>query len=121
MFQRIAFGEVSPFLAGLGSHLTDISPVEILTLAPLGALVVVFGLFPGILLALIDGSVSTALRDAGTGTAIAIDPLVVALVLGIIAAAVVVRVATLPLGPRSGETATAATAAATAASAESSS
>jgi NADH-quinone oxidoreductase subunit M len=111
MFQRIAFGEVSPFLAGLGSHLTDISPVEILTLAPLGALVVVFGLFPGILLTLIDGSVSTAVRDAGTGTAIAIDPLVVALGLGIIAAAVVVRVATLPLGPRPGETATAATAA----------
>ena len=111
MFQRVVTGEVSPFLAGLGKHLTDISPVEILTLAPLAALVVVFGLFPGILLTLVDGSVSTALRDAGTGTAIAIDPLVVALGLGIIAAAVVVRVATLPLGPRSGETVTAATAA----------
>ncbi|MEW5990091.1 MAG: NADH-quinone oxidoreductase subunit M [Chloroflexota bacterium] len=102
MFQRIAFGEVSGFLAGLGHHLTDISPVEILTLAPLGALVVAFGLFPGILLTLIDGSVTVALRDAGTGTAIAIDPLVVALGLGIVAAAVVARVATLPFGSRSG-------------------
>jgi NADH-quinone oxidoreductase subunit M len=103
MFQRIAFGEVSSFLNGLGHHLTDISPVEILTLAPLGALVVVFGLFPGILLALIQGTVDVSLRDAATGSAIALDPLVVALGLGIVAAAIVVRVVTLPFGPRAGE------------------
>mgnify|MGYP003694286631 CR=1 FL=1 len=40
MFERIVFGEVSDFLAGLGDHLTDMTPVEILTLVPLGALVV---------------------------------------------------------------------------------
>ncbi|TAJ98926.1 MAG: NADH-quinone oxidoreductase subunit M [Chloroflexota bacterium] len=119
MFQRIAFGEVSPFLAGLGHHLTDISPVEILTLAPLGALVVVFGLFPGILLTLIDGTVTTSLRDAGTGTAIAIDPLVVALGLGIVAAAIVARIATLPTGPRADAAAGSPAGPASAASAES--
>jgi len=102
MFQRIVTGEVSAFLAGLGNHLTDISPVEILTLAPLGALVVVFGLFPGILLSLVDGTVNASLRDAGGGVAIAIDPLVVAIGLGVVAAAVVVRVVTLPGGASSG-------------------
>jgi NADH-quinone oxidoreductase subunit M len=102
MFQRVIFGELSGFLAGLGSHLTDISPVEILTLAPLGALVVAFGLFPDIVLKTIDGSVGTALRDAASGTAIAIDPLLVAGGLGVIAAAVVVRIVTLPLGSRAG-------------------
>ena len=40
MYGRIVFGEVSDFLAGLGDHLTDMTPVEILTLVPLGALVV---------------------------------------------------------------------------------
>jgi NADH:ubiquinone oxidoreductase subunit 4 (subunit M) len=119
MFQRIAFGEVSPFLAGLGHHLTDVSPVEILTLAPLGALVVVFGLFPGILLTLIDGTVTTSLRDAGTGSAIAIDPLVVALGLGIVAAAIVARIATLPTGPRADAAAGSPAGPASAASAES--
>jgi NADH-quinone oxidoreductase subunit M len=100
MFQRLMTGEVSGFLAGLGSRLTDISPTEILTLAPLGALVVAFGLFPGILLDTIDGSVTRALGDAATGSAIAIDPPVVALGLGIIAAVIVVRVVTLPFGAR---------------------
>ena len=47
MYGRVVFGEVSDFLEGLGDHLTDMTPVEILTLAPLGALVVIFGLQPG--------------------------------------------------------------------------
>jgi len=98
MFQRVVTGELSGFLAGLGSHLTDISPVEILTLAPLAALVVVFGLFPGILLDTISGSVDSALSAAETGTAIAIDPLVVAIGVGIVAAVVAVRVISLPFG-----------------------
>jgi NADH-quinone oxidoreductase subunit M len=34
MFQRVAFGEVSDFLKGLGHHLTDMTPTEILTLVP---------------------------------------------------------------------------------------
>jgi len=70
MFQRVAFGELSEFLRGLGHHLTDMRPVEILTLVPLGTLVVVFGLFPGLVLDLVQGTVATVLRDVGTGTAI---------------------------------------------------
>jgi NADH-quinone oxidoreductase subunit M len=101
MFQRVVTGELSGFLAGLGNHLTDISPVEILTLAPLAALVVAFGLFPGILLDLIDGSVANALGAAAAGTSIAIDPLVVAIGFGLLAAVVVIRVVTLPFGVRS--------------------
>ena len=96
MFQRVATGELSAFLAGLGSHLSDISALEILTLAPLGALVVAFGLFPGILLDIVDGSVSRSLADVGTGSAIALDPVFVAAALGAIAAVIVIRIATLP-------------------------
>jgi NADH-quinone oxidoreductase subunit M len=70
MFQRVAFGEVSDFLRGLGHHLTDMRPVEMLTLVPLGTLVVVFGLFPGLLLELVQGTVVTVLHDVGAGTAI---------------------------------------------------
>ena len=61
MFQRVVFGEASDFIKGLGSHLTDMRPVEALTLVPLGALVVVFGLYPGLLIDLVAGSVDTAL------------------------------------------------------------
>ena len=63
MYQRLFFGEVSDFLKGLGHHLTDLTAIEILTLAPLAALVVVFGLFPGLLLDLIAGSVANVLDD----------------------------------------------------------
>ncbi len=70
MFQRLAFGDVSDFLRGLGHHLTDMSPVEVLTLVPLGTLVVVFGLFPGLVLHLIQGSVDAVLGDINAGVAI---------------------------------------------------
>ena len=63
MYQRVAFGELSDFLRGLGHHLTDMTPTEILTLAPLGALVVVFGIAPGLLLDLVQGSVVNVLND----------------------------------------------------------
>jgi NADH-quinone oxidoreductase subunit M len=96
MYQRVATGELSGFLAGLGSHLTDISPIEILTLAPLGALVVVFGLFPGILLDIMNGTVTRSLADVAAGAAITIDPLFVAAALGATVAVVIVRIATLP-------------------------
>ena len=69
MFQRVAFGELSDFLKGLGHHLTDMRPVEALTLVPLGVLVVVFGLWPGLILDLIAGSVATALDAVETGRA----------------------------------------------------
>ena len=70
MYQRVVFGETSEFLKGLGHHLTDMRPVEILTLAPLGALVVAFGLFPGLLLDLIAGSVQVAIEGAKAASAI---------------------------------------------------
>src|SRR6478672_3763333 len=72
MFQRIAFGEVSDFLKGLGHHLTDMTPTEILTLGPLAALTVVFGLFPGLVLDLVHGSVTSALADAARQGSIAL-------------------------------------------------
>ncbi|HYN69627.1 MAG TPA: NADH-quinone oxidoreductase subunit M [Candidatus Eisenbacteria bacterium] len=104
MFQRVATGEPSAFLLGLGHRLTDMTPVEVLTLAPLAALVVIFGLLPGILLDLIRGSVGTSLADVGTGQAIAIDPVLVVIGLGIVVAAVVIRLITLRSGGPAVET-----------------
>ena len=82
MYGRIVFGELSDFLAGLGDHLTDMTPVEILTLVPLGVLVVVFGLQPGLLLDLFDTTVSTTLAEVEPATAIAIPTEVTAIVAG---------------------------------------
>ena len=36
MYQRVVFGELSEFLKGLGHHLTDMTPTEILTLGAAG-------------------------------------------------------------------------------------
>ncbi len=72
MQQRVLFGPLSDFLRGLGHHLTDMRPVEILTLAPLGALTVVFGLFPGLVLNLIAGSVKAVLAAVDPSLATAI-------------------------------------------------
>ena len=78
MYGRIVFGELSDFLAGLGDHLTDMTPVEILTLVPLGVLVVVFGIQPGLLLDLIDGDRRrTTLAEVEPATAIAVPTEVV--------------------------------------------
>jgi hypothetical protein len=99
MFQRVALGEPSAFLLGLKHHLTDMTPTEILTLAPLGAMVVVFGLFPGILLDLIGGSTAVALESADLGVAITVDPLLVILGLGIVVAIVAARVLAVMRGP----------------------
>jgi NADH-quinone oxidoreductase subunit M len=74
MFQRMVFGELSDFLRGLGHHLTDMTPVEILTLAPLAALTVVFGLFPGLILDLVKGSVGQVLGDVARQGAAEIAP-----------------------------------------------
>ena len=62
MFQRLVFGDLSEFLRGLGHHLTDVRPVEALTLVPLGTLVVIFGLFPGLVLDLVQGTVRQSPR-----------------------------------------------------------
>jgi NADH:ubiquinone oxidoreductase subunit 4 (subunit M) len=72
MLQRLAFGELSEFLKGLGDHLTDMKPIEALTLVPLGALVVVFGLYPGLILNLIAGSVQTTISYAQQAAPIAL-------------------------------------------------
>jgi hypothetical protein len=91
MFQRVVLGEPSPFLLGLKHHLSDMNATEVLTLAPLGALVVGFGLFPGILLDLFSQSVATTLEDTAKSTAIAVDPLLVAIGVGIVVAVVALR------------------------------
>ena len=67
MYQRVVFGEVSDFLRGLGSHLTDMNRVEVLTLTPLMALTVALGLFPGMLLELWQGPVTDVLAQVTSG------------------------------------------------------
>jgi NADH:ubiquinone oxidoreductase subunit 4 (subunit M) len=74
MFQRVVFGELSDFLKGLGTHLTDMRPVEAMTLVPLGALVVILGLFPGLVLGLINGSVDSTLQAVQHAAPIAYGP-----------------------------------------------
>ena len=100
MYGRIVFGELSDFLAGLGDHLTDMTPVEILTLVPLGVLVVVFGLQPGLLLDLFDTTVTTTLAEVEPATAIAIPTEVTAIVLGAIVLGVLARTAYAVLASR---------------------
>ncbi|HEX9729445.1 MAG TPA: NADH-quinone oxidoreductase subunit M [Gemmatimonadales bacterium] len=85
MYQRIAFGEVSDFLAGLGNRLTDIGPVEILTLAPLAGLVVIFGIQPGLLLNVFGGTVRETLDSVRPAAAIEIPT---AVLIGLIVIAV---------------------------------
>jgi NADH-quinone oxidoreductase subunit M len=70
MFQRVAFGDPSEFFLTIRDHLGDIRPVEVLTLAPLGALVVAFGLFPGLVLDLVEPSVTSVLDDASKAAAV---------------------------------------------------
>ncbi|HEU4671925.1 MAG TPA: NADH-quinone oxidoreductase subunit M [Candidatus Limnocylindrales bacterium] len=70
MYQRLFFGDVSDFLRSIGHHLTDLHPIEALTLVPLGTLVVVFGLFPGLVLGLVGGTVDSVLGSAASATAI---------------------------------------------------
>ena len=70
MYQRAVFGGVSDFLRSLGDHLTDMRPVEVLSLVPLATLTVVFGLLPGLLLVLVSGTVDGVLADVANGAAI---------------------------------------------------
>jgi NADH-quinone oxidoreductase subunit M len=65
MYQRVIFGDVSDFLRGLGQHLTDMNRVEVLTLTPLVALTVAFGVYPGLLLELWQTPVSDVLARIG--------------------------------------------------------
>jgi len=64
MFQRMFFGELSAFFREHLGKLVDLRPVEALTLVPLGVLVVIFGLFPGLILELVQGTVNDLLGSA---------------------------------------------------------
>ena len=72
MYQRVAFGELSEFLKGLGHHLTDINRIELVTLAPLVALTVLFGLFPGLILDLVSHPVDTVLQHIAQAAPVAL-------------------------------------------------
>ena len=101
MYGRIVFGEVSDFLKGLGDHLTDITPVEILTLTPLAILVVVFGIQPGLLLNLISATVTTTLAEVQPAIAIAVPGEIVAVLLGLILVGILARIGYVLVGSRS--------------------
>jgi NADH-quinone oxidoreductase subunit M len=104
MFQRVVLGEPSEFLLGLKHHLSDMNATEIFTLAPLGALVVALGLFPGILLNLIRQPVQSTLAAVANATAIPVDPLFVSIGLGVVAAVVAARLLALrPRKPAAGD------------------
>jgi NADH-quinone oxidoreductase subunit M len=92
MYQRMVFGELSDFFRNLGDHLTDMTPTEILTLAPLGALIVVFGVFPSLILDLVAGSVTKVLDDVGSAPSIAIAPEIAIVAIALPIVFVVLRV-----------------------------
>ncbi len=74
MFQQVVFVDLSEFLQGIRDHLHDMVPVEIATLAPLAVLVIVFGLFPGALLDVIQGPVKGVLDHVSHGVALSLLP-----------------------------------------------
>ena len=69
MLQNVVFGDLSDFLRRLGDRLTDVSPVEVATLAPLVVLAVAFGLFPALILDLITAPVDMVLAAVDQGLA----------------------------------------------------
>jgi NADH-quinone oxidoreductase subunit M len=93
MYGRVVFGELSDFLVGLGHHLTDMTPIELLTLVPLGTLIVVFGLQPGLLLKLVQGTVLETLAAADAGSPIPIETNVVLIGLAVVVLAIAARIA----------------------------
>jgi NADH-quinone oxidoreductase subunit M len=74
MYQRVVFGDVSDFLKGVGHHLTDMNSREILTLAPLAALTLAFGVFPNLVLDLIHAPVAEVIARVGEGSRIGLLP-----------------------------------------------
>ena len=100
MYGRIVFGEVSDFLAGLGDHLTDMTPVEILTLVPLGTLVVIFGVQPGLLLNLVSSTVTDTLVAVKPSAPIAVPTAVAAGITVIVLVLILARVGWALLRPR---------------------
>ena len=69
MYQRIAFTDLSDLLRKAGPKIRDLHPIELATLLPLGTLVIVFGVFPGLLLNLIHGPVAQILASPATSAA----------------------------------------------------
>jgi NADH-quinone oxidoreductase subunit M len=72
MIQNTIFGDVSDFLKGLGRRLTDVDRVEAMTLAPLVVLTVALGLFPALVLDLVQLPVSgilTVVADSADSAA----------------------------------------------------
>jgi NADH-quinone oxidoreductase subunit M len=71
MLQNVVFGELSGFLRALGDKLTDVTPVEVATLAPLVVLAVALGLFPALILDLVrpplDAVLAAVDQAAATG------------------------------------------------------
>ena len=104
MYGRVVFGEVSDFIVGLGGHITDMTPVEILTLVPLATLIVVFGLQPGLLLTLVQGSVVDTIGAVRDGVPLPIGTEVVVIGLGLIIVLVVARTISAAMSSRSGRT-----------------
>ena len=92
MYGRLIFGEVSAFLEDLGDHLTDMTPVEVLTLVPLATLIVVFGVQPGLLLDLVQASVADLLAAAETGSAVSVGPEVVIAGVAFVAVLILARI-----------------------------
>ena len=92
MYGRIVFGELSAFLSGLGNHLTDMTPVEILTLTPLMALIVVFGVQPGLILDLVGTTVFDTQLAAAAGQPIAIGTEVVVIGIALLVIGIVGRI-----------------------------
>jgi hypothetical protein len=70
-------------------------------------MVVVFGLFPGMLLDIIEGPTKAALESVAGAAPIALDPIVPAIGLGLVVAVVVVRLFAIRPGRPSGEDAAA--------------
>jgi len=100
MYQRLFFGDVSDFLKGLGDHLTDMTPVEILTLAPLADLVVIFGIRPGLLLDLFPATVTATLQSVQPSAPIAIPTTVAVGALVLVLVLVLARIGWVLLRPR---------------------
>jgi NADH-quinone oxidoreductase subunit M len=74
MLQNTIFGDLSAFLKSLGNKLTDVDHTEILTLAPLVVLTVLFGIFPALILDLVQIPVHEVLYLVTGGSATAVLP-----------------------------------------------
>jgi NADH-quinone oxidoreductase subunit M len=68
MYQRVVFGDLSEYLRSLGAHLQDMTPREMLTLAPLATVTLALGVFPVLVLDLLHTPVAEILKAVGQST-----------------------------------------------------